>query len=279
VKSLAKTQRKRVTLPHDITLNECRTLEDILGGRYVHKKPPDTGAFYEDDEPQYAPGDWKPNCREAYQTIHNAISTVLRPSTILRYECREELYVEITSQLVSTLRRVTRPRRTKTHRITSEKFLQSENRGGWLYLFAVNVARHWIARRIREAKGDKRVREYLELGAAPKETFTSEQGRTIRQAESLSYDRWQFDGGRGHAPDSMTILSDRPDHRLVEYGRHSDAEMAAAIREEISRLPQDDQDFFWAYLEGKYARGWTAAERKRFQRLRERVRKAMSQTH
>ena len=265
-------------MQHDNALNDCRTLEDIIGGHYVHTRPPDDGAVSEDDEPQYTAGDWKPNCREAYTTIHNAISTVLRPLKF-KSECREELYVEVTSKLVSTLRKVARPSRTKTRWITNKKFLKSENRGGWLYLFAANVARHWIAERIRRAKGDKRVRESLTLGAAPKETFTSEQSRTTRQAEFLAYDRWQFDGGRGHAPDSMTMMSDRPDYRLVEYAQHGDAELAAAIREEISRLSQDDQDFFWAYLDDKYARGWTAAQRKRFQRLRDRVRKAMSQTH
>ena len=264
-------------VPYDIALNECRTLEDIIGGHYVHTSPPDSGAFYEDDEPQYAAGDWKPNCREAYTTIHNAISTVLRPLKF-KNECREELYVEVTSKLVSALRRVARSSRTKTRWITNQKFLKSENRGGWLYLFAVNVARHWIARRVRQARGDKRVREYLELRAATKETFTSEQRRATRETESLAYDRWQFDGGRGHAPDSMTKLSDRPDHRVVEYGRHGDAELAASIREEISRLPQPDQEFFWTYLDGRYACRWTAAQRKRFQRLRERVRKAVSQT-
>jgi hypothetical protein len=262
---------------HDNALNDCRTLEDIIGGHYVHTCPPDDGAVYEDDEPQYTAGDWKPNCREAYTTIHNAISTVLRPLKF-KSECREELYVEVTSKLVSTLRKVSRPSRTKTRWITNQKFLKSENRGGWLYLFSVNVARHWIARRIRQAKGDKRVRESLTLGAAPKETFTSEQSRKAHQAESVAYDRWQFDGGRGHAPDSMTILSDRSDHRFVEYAQHGDAELAAAIREEISRMSPGDQDFFWAYLDGRYASRWTATQRKRFQRLRMRVRKAMSQT-
>lgn len=264
-------------MQHDITFNESRTLEDIIGGQYVHTCLPDNGAVYEDDEPRYVAGDWKPNCREAYATIHNAISTVLRPLKF-KDECREELYVEVTTKLVSTLRRVARPNRTKTQWITNQKFLKSKNRGGWLYLFSVNVARHWIAERIRQAKGDKRVRESLELGAAPKETFTREQRRTTRETESLAYDRWQFDGGRGHAPDSMTMVSDRGSRRVVEYARHGDAELAAAIREEISRLSQADQDFFWDYLDGRYASRWTAAQRKRFQRLRMRVRRAVSQT-
>jgi hypothetical protein len=165
------------------------------------------------------------------------------------------------------------------HRITNKKFLKSPKRAGWLYLFALNTAKHWMADRIRQSNGDRRVKEFVENGVIPAETFTDQQEREAADNNSLSFDRYQFHGGLGHAPDSMTILSDHAECRSVEHASQGDAELVAAIRDEVSKLPTDDQEFFWDYLDSRYqAGGRSHADRKRFQRLRVKVKKAVSQT-
>jgi hypothetical protein len=255
-------------VPRDISLNECRTLEDIIGGHYVHTVPPDDGSCYE-DEPQYTAGDWKPNCPEAHRTIQNAISTVLRPTSCLKEQNRRELYVEIVAKLHQYLRR--RYRGSGPHKITNKKFLQSPRRAGWLYLFALHWGRHWLAERIRTANGDERIKQVLTTGVIPSETFTGQQERQSGDNESLTFDRCQWNGNVGHAPDSMTILSDPSDGRTVEHASHGEMELVAAVRDEISQLSQDDQEFFYDYIDSRYECAHSAAQRKRFQRIRLKV--------
>jgi hypothetical protein len=51
----------------------------------------------------------------------------------------------------------------------------------------------------------------------------------------------------------------------------------AAIRDEVSRLTPEDQEFFWNYLDSRYqAGGRSDADRQRFHRLRLKVRTAVT---
>jgi hypothetical protein len=263
---------------NDVLLKDVRTIEDLVGGELVHILPPYNGISGIDEEPKAGPRYWKPRCPEAYKAIHAGISTVLHPTNCLQDQNRNDLRVEIASKLTKYLRKVKRPKPTKTHRINNEKFLQSPNRAGWLYIFALKTGKHWLAERIRVVNGDARVKEFVETGVVPAKTFTEQQERQAGDNECLSFDRYQFDGGLGHAPDSMTVMSDHADPRDIEHASQADAEKVAAIRQEIKALPLADQEFFWDYLGSRYMGSRTSTDRKRFQRLRMRVRQAVSQT-
>jgi hypothetical protein len=267
-----------VKVPHDIALQDVTTVEDLVGGEFVHTLPPDDGAFWEDDrEPEAIPATWKPNCPEAERAIRKGIDDVLRPQIGLYRQNRDEAYVEVIHKLGKYLRRRYR-KFSGPHRITHKKFLQSPNRGGWLYLFAMNTTLEWLGERIRRANGDERIKQALVRGVVPAETFTEQQDRKAAENESLTFDRHIFAGGRGHGPDEMTILSDHHECRSVEHASHGDAELVAAIRDEVNKLPTDDQEFFWDYLDSRYqAGGRSHADRQRFHRLRLRIRKAVSQ--
>ena len=146
-----------VTVPYDITLKDVTTVEDLVGGEFVHTLPPDDG--YDDQEPDATPGTWKPNCPEAEKAIRKGIANVLRTQIGLYSQNHHEAYVEVIHKLGKYLRR--RYRGPGPHRITNTKFLQSPNRGGWLYLFARNTTLEWLGERIRRANGDRRVSRIL----------------------------------------------------------------------------------------------------------------------
>jgi hypothetical protein len=263
-----------VTVPYDIALKDVRTIEDLVGGEFVHILPPDDG--YDDREPVATPGTWKPNCQEAERAIRKGIANVLRPQTGLYGQNRDEAYVEVIHKLGKYLRR--RYRGPGPHRITNVKFLQSPNRGGWLYLFARNITLEWLGERIRRANGDERIKQALATGVVPAETFTQQQERKAGDNESLNFDRCQFAGELGYGPDEMTFISDHSDARDIEHASDGDAELAAAIRDEVSRLPLDDQEFFWDYLDSKYQSGGRSdADRQRFHRLRLRIKQAVTE--
>ena len=74
--------------------------------------------------------------------------------------------------------------------------MKSSNRLGWLSVFARNTSRHWIADRVRQSLGDKRVQDALQKQCLPAETFEKYQERAREFAESLAFDLHQFGGKR-----------------------------------------------------------------------------------
>ena len=120
--------------------------------------------------------------------------------------------------------------------------------------------------------------EFCETGVIPKENFTQQQERRSTDNESLSFDHCQWDGnGLGHGPDGMTTLSDHHERRDVEHSSHGGRELAAAIRDEVSRLSPEDQSFFYQYIDSKYQSGERSdADRQRFHRLRLRIKQAVT---
>ncbi len=261
-------------MKYDIPLDEVRTVDDLLGGEFVHTVPPDSEAFFEDDEPGYIAGEWKPRCREAEATIRKAIENILRSQTGLYAQNRQDAYVEVIYKLGKCLRR--RYRGSGPHRITHKKFLKHPNRGGWLYLFARNTTLEWLGERIRVANGDERIKEALDTGVTPKATFTEYRTLKACDNEKLSFDLHQFAGKPGRGPDEMTLLSDYAAHREVEHQlSRGESEIVALIRQEVAELSPADREFFETYLDARYQGRTSAADRKRFQRLRTRIREAI----
>jgi hypothetical protein len=277
---------------HDISLDKVRTIDDLLGGEFVHKNSSDAGAFFEDDEPRFVAGEWRPRCPEAESAIRKGIEVILRTQTKLYTQNRQEAYVEVIQKLDQYLRRS----RSKSHRITNRKFLKHPNRGGWLCLFAKLTTRGWLRARITKAKGDERVRFAFETGVVPKATFTAElqaangkrqakpEKETTRQRikryaaddELLKWGHLQFAEKRGRGPADMTPVSDYAESRLIEHQvSHGEAELVAIIRQEVARLSPADRGFFEEYMDSRYQGRRTDADRKRFQRLRERIRRAI----
>src|SRR5579864_3667289 len=105
-------------MPHDISLNAVKTVEDLLGGEFVHSSP----------------ARWKPRCPEAETAIRQGIAGVLCTQTGLYAQNRREVYLEVKLQLAKALRK--RYRGGGPHQITHKKFLKHPKRGGWLNIFA-----------------------------------------------------------------------------------------------------------------------------------------------
>lgn len=258
---------------HDIPLDKVRTIEDLIGGEFVHTVSPDDGAFFDDDEPKYVVGVWKPRCREAETALRKGVDKVLGSQIRFFKQNRQEAYAEVIHKLGKCLRR--RYRGCGSHRITHKKFLKHPNRGGWLYVFARNVTLEWLGERIRVANGDGRVKEALETGVVPTETFTENRGRKANDNDCLSFDLHQFSGKPGLGPDAMTPLSDYADPREVEQLSRGESEIVALIRQEVARLRPADREFFESYLDARYQGRTSVADRKRFQRLTTRIRQAI----
>jgi DNA-directed RNA polymerase specialized sigma24 family protein len=223
-------------------------------------------------------------CWTARNAISVGVSHVLRVRTgRWSVENQDEAEAEVIAALGKYLRRRYRKTDGPT-RITNKKFLTSKNRAGWLCNFAKNVTKSWIRERIRVANGDDRVRQAVAPGCVvPDETFTEQQERLRLQNESLHFDVYQFQFGRGHAPVDGAFGTDDDglDQREVEHQtpEAGDAENVTRLRQALTALPPDDAEFLIQYVDSRYELGGhSAADRKRFQRLKTRLRDMMSQT-
>jgi hypothetical protein len=251
---------------HDDTLdiNDVKTIDDVVGGEWVH----DGRA-----ERPY----WKPTCHEAWAAIRAGVTHVLR-SVAGRWS--EDNLGEAENEVNIALKKYLVPQSDKRRRtrITNSKFLESGNRGGWLNVFAQRTTRGWIRDRVRVANGDDRVRQAISPGyVMPDETFTEQQKRLRVQKDSLTFDAYQFQFGRGHIP----FDEDGLDSREVEHQspESSDAENVVLLRGALAALPPEDREFMLDYVTSRYEQARSAVDRKRFQRLKSRLRDTMSQTH
>lgn len=221
-------------------------------------------------------------CWTARHAISVGVSHVLRVRTG-RWSVENQDEAE--SEVIFCLGKYLRRRYRKTDgptRITNQNFLQSKNRAGWLCNFAKNITNNWIRGRIRVKTGDDRVRESIKPGGVtPEETFTEQQERLRLQNESLAFDAYQFQFGRGHAPhidndqfDPRGCFADREDveHQSPDAG---DSEHVVRLKQVLTTLSAEDAEFLIEYVDSRYEGGRSAADRKRFQRLKTRVRDLM----
>ncbi len=231
-------------MPHDIPLDKVATFDELLG-----------------------------RCPEATTIIRNAIENVLRTQARRYTQLNQrEVYAEVEMRLWQYQARA-----------TSKKFFASPNRAGWLYLFSRNWTRNWLRERIRIANGDERIRRQVETEVIPANSFTADQQRQAAENESLHFDVWQFARNRGcgpHVDRDDYHARDCFDSRVVEEQSLSeaDAEKIATIRAEVAKLPPEDGEFFLDYVERRYRGHRTPADRKRFERLKKRVRDAVTTT-
>ena len=237
---------------HDISLDKIKFIEDLLGGDYVHQEVPN-------------PPIWTPRCREADDAIRKGVAVGLR-GQLSAYieENRKSAYAVVIAKLIRALCKKSKlNKRSRRHHIKSEKFLTHPNRGGWLYLFAKNVTLEWLGEKIRIANGDARIREYLETGVKPKATFTEYQEGQAEENKSLAFDPHQF----------ARPLSQHDGLELEAIAHHRQLERVEQIRQELVERPTCEQTFFEEYLvKGEAKTPW---ERKRFERLRKRIRQAL----
>lgn len=217
-------------------------------------------------------------CREARVAIRKSISKIVATLASNQSEIRQELYAEVSAHLVKHLGGT---------KINNKNFLGSPNRLGWLSIFARNTSRHWIADRVRQSLGDKRVSEALQKQCLPKETFEAYQERAREFADSLAFDRFQFDGKR------RPRIEDEFEDAQAAYERKEDAidldadpeaddsegdgpnepaqsetledERLRVLRDAVLRLSKRDQKFVTAYF--KPGHSHTPSEWKRFSRL------------
>jgi hypothetical protein len=231
-------------------------------------------------------------CHDAVNAVLTGVSYILRSKTgRWSKENQSEVFAIAVGALGKKLcRRYCRSlKRVRRHRITDTKFLTSKNRAGWLCEFAKLETKNWLRSRIRTAQGDERVRSKLSSGVEPAETFTEERDRTRQWSKTLTFDVFQFQFGRGYAPDQDDEnpldphgLLNMHDGRTVEHQSPDDADSQRIIhlRQVLSELSSDDREFLLGYVDSRYdySSKRTAAERKRFQRLKSRVKTKMSQT-
>jgi hypothetical protein len=244
-----------------VHVNDTRTLDDLLGGELTRCPTGEARIVH--------------HCLEAQTAIQKGVSTALKNIPFNRAELRREVYDAVCESLVRYL---------GSPELTNEKFLRSPNRLGWLYLFTVRTAKGWIRARLKERDGDERVTTALRDRHLPAETLTQHQERERQTAENLStrFDPYQFAGKRRAPP------ADRFAGEFGEFGEResiehfssddADAELVTAIRQVLESLSEDDREFFEGYIDAKYERGkkHTPADRKRFSRLRQRIREEVT---
>jgi hypothetical protein len=215
-------------------------------------------------------------CREACLAIRKSVSKVVAALASNQSEIRQELYAEVSAALVKHLGGT---------QIKNKKFLKSSNRLGWLSIFARNISRHWIADRVRQSLGDKRVQDALQKQYLPAETFEKYQERAREFAESLAFDLHQFAGKRRpRTPDEFEDAqaayertedvtdpeSDEPGPDEQSQTDTLEDERLRVLRDAVSRLPKRDQKFVNSYFEPGHSHA--SAEWKRFSRLTLRLR-------
>jgi hypothetical protein len=196
-------------------------------------------------------------CREALLAIRKAVSKIVATLFSNQDEIRRELNAEVAAKLVKYLGSGTT--------IRNKKFLKSSNRLGWLSIFARNTSRHWIADRVKQSLGDKRVQEALVKCHLPTETFEKYQVRAREFAESLVFDPHQFAGERPRPnidPDDDASDAYEP---AVQYHDTLVDERLVLVRDAVAKLAKRDRTFVNSYFD--HARPRTPAERKRFSRL------------
>ena len=237
-------------------VNDTCTLDDLLGGELSRTPTGEAVVVH--------------HCPEAQTAIQKGISTALKNVPFNRGELRRELYDAVTESLVRYL---------GSPAIRNEKFLHSLNRLGWLYLFTVKTAKGWIRGRMRERDGDRRVETALREHHLPAETLTEHQERQRQTAEKLStnFDPFQFAGRLGHGPDGFDARDSFGAREPIESLSADlvDAERIAVIRRVLATMSEDDRGFFDDYVSTLYEKPHTPAERKRFERLRKRVRETV----
>lgn len=248
----------------DIPLNEVTTLDDLLGGEWVHTE----------NDPPY----WKPKCREARDVIRKRIFISLSNQTCCKEESHDNILADIYFRLTAFWKK------------DASSFLRSEHRAAWLSQFTGWVVADYFRRRITVSSHDRRVVEKLQSGVVPKETPKERTARRKREHKSLHYDLCQFEKGRGHGPDSMTPASDgwiptwlakpsgnldslgltAPDMRVIVCG--DEDSRLSAIREALQELPESDREFVLDYVDTRYRVRHTDSERQRFAVLKNNLR-------
>lgn len=231
-------------------VNDTRTLDDLLGGELCRTPTGEAVTVH--------------RCPEAQTAIQKGVSTALKNIPFNRGELRREIHDAVIESLVRYLGSPT---------ISNTKFLRSANRLGWLYLFTVKTAKGWIRERMRERDGDRRVETALRQHLLPAETLSEHLERERVTAEKLSshFDPFQFAGKR--RPEHLDSESREPIESLS--ADLVDAERIAVVRRALETLSEEDQDFFDDYISTLYEKPHTPAERKRFERLRKKVREAV----
>jgi hypothetical protein len=233
-----------------VHVNDTCTLDDLLGGELC-RTPTDEALTVH-------------RCPDAQTAIQKGISTALKNIPFNRGELRRELYDAVIESLIRYLGSPT---------ICNRKFLRSPNRLGWLYLFTVKTAKGWIRERMRARDGNTRVQTALRQHLLPAETLTEHLEREQATAEKLSshFDPFQFAGKR--RPDHLDADSREPiEHFSSDL---ADAERLAVVRRALETLSEDDREFFEDYIDSTYDVRHSPAERKRFERLRRRVRETV----
>jgi hypothetical protein len=208
-------------------------------------------------------------CREARVAIRKSVSKIVAALASKQSEIRQELHAEVSAALVKHLGGT---------KIKNKKFLRSSNRLGWLSIFARNTSRHWIADRVRQSLGDKRVQDALQKQYLPAETFEKYQERAREFAESLAFDPHQFAGKRRprvtdefedaqaayeRTEDVTDPESDEPDE--PSQTDTLEDERLHVLRDAVARLPKRDRTFVNDYFDRGHSH--TPAEWKRFSRL------------
>jgi hypothetical protein len=239
-----------------LDVNDTRTIDDLLGGELSRTPTGEAQIVH--------------HCPAAQTAIQKAISTALRNIPFSRGQLRREIYDAVCESLVRYL---------GSPEITNEKFLRSPNRLGWLYVFTIRTAKGWIRARLKERDGDERVKTALRDRYLPAETLAKHQARKRQTAERLAtnFDPYQFAGKR-RAPSAAHFAGEFGEREAIEHFSSDDADMelVTAIRQVLETLSEDDREFFGDYIDAKYETRHTPAERKRFERLRQRVRCAVT---
>lgn len=267
-----------------------RSLDDLLGGEWVHRKcvkrkcVKGTKRKYVKTE-----RDWIPRCPEAYRAIKSAINRSLSQHSFRQKQLHEELKSEVYSALDQYFRRQHTEESTN-----GSPFLKSSNRAGWLFTFTRQTAANYFRRLIRESNKNERITTSLTTQVIPSESPAEQQARKKREKNCLNFDHYQFERRRKVQKvedrswqemvfDGVPLEDINPTETPNEEVEPKDEDPStegidprlAQIRSEVKLLPEDDREFVLEYLNGRYThrkRVHTPAERKRFQRLCDKLR-------
>lgn len=242
-----------------VHVNDARTLDDLLGGELRCIPTGEAVTVH--------------HCPEAQTTIQKGVNTALRNIPFNRGELRHEIHNAVAEALVRYL---------GGPEITNKKFLRSPNRLGWLYVFTVRTAKGWFRDRLKERDGDERVATRLRERHLPAETLTQHLARKRQTAERLAtnFDPYQFAGKQRAAPAASfgEEFGEFSEREPIEHFSSDDADMelVTAIRRVLETLSEDDREFFEDYIDSKYETRHTPADRKRFSRMCQRIRREVA---
>ena len=225
-----------------IKLDDIENFEQLLDGEYVHESEPDSKPY------------WAPRCPDGYAVIAKAINKVLASQTCLQRQTFDEIHSIVKLELYALqgdgLHRKAEPR----------NFFDSTNRTGWLSLFVRNWGKNHIRKKIHDANGDKRVAESQATGIIPAESLTEQQTRKREGSPNFDLSDWEPRDETDTWVESDAVSVYRHKQRLED------------VRDVMSRLSDDDQEFLDGYLDRK---AHTPAERKRWQRLKDKLREML----